>query len=197
MAEERGRASRNLTERVAAQRRMVGERVGRTSSVPLAVFAPCDPMVEAKLLDDAISLLRHMSVHAKPEISSVPPPDLPENRVTAEDIAALLKSSGEIARQEAPDLHENGAQEWLWMMADIAMLGPPSAQARATEHLATALSELCESTHVDEQVLTELARMLQDACGRDDRPDVFEALHDAAARALDSRSDGAPPDGDS
>jgi hypothetical protein len=188
MSPDRSADPDHLREDAAAKRQRAGDVVGRTSAVPLALFSPCDPMVEAKLVDDAIELLRHMNVHEGPRTAEFEPPaELPENEITPAHMRALLGRLPDIERATLPDLDECRDQERLWILADIAMLGTGRAAARATELLGEGLADLWSSDGVDAATLASLAQMLREADARPKASQVFRAIRDAAEDVLDQK----------
>lgn len=191
MSEESGRIrdTDDLRQDVADRRRRAGEAVGRTSSVPVALFGPCDPMVEARLLDDAIQLLRHMSVHdAPPNSSDEAPPQLPENEITSDDVRDLLGRLKEIASEDTPDLLENLPQESLCILADIAMTSSGLARHRATLGLRSTLENLWDDEDTDLEVMQQMVSLLDDVSRQHASTLVFKTLRDSAARAVEKRT---------
>jgi hypothetical protein len=170
---------------LAARRRAAGRAVEQASGIPLALFGACDPMVEAKLLEDAMQLLRQMTVDTELMPTS-PPPDVAANAVEPADIEALVRGLAGVAAEPEPDLLEGAAVERLWVLLDIAVAGTGVARQRATAQLREAMLDL-RGGGVETPHLHELARLLE--CeGADDMSLLLRTLQLATRRALDDNA---------
>ena len=174
-----------LRRNVAERRQRTREAIGQTSSVPLALFGPCDPMVEAQLLDNATQLLRYMGVHEMtPPKPGEQPSDLPENRITDDDIRALFAELPETEQQTPPDLLEDLETESLWMLLDIAVTSLGSARAFAAEGLRRILERAWADHRMERDTLASIIEVLSLGTTHEDSPDFLDALHMAAQEAL-------------
>lgn len=177
---------------MAARQRAVGQEVERTSGIPLAIFAACDPMIEAKLIEDAMQLLTKMNVDAA-LVPTSPPPDVAANAIRPEDVDALLSSVTEVHDEAEPDLLEDLAVERLWVLLDIAVVGSGVARQRATAQLRQAMLDLRQCEGLETPHIEELAAMLGEV-GADDMSLLFKTLQLATRRALEQQEQTARED---
>jgi hypothetical protein len=106
-----------------------------------------------------------------------------ENAITAQDIRALIDELG-AGTAAAPDLLEHLPQERLWILLDLVREGSGLARQRATVELREAMQHLAEWEGVNQHVLRELIRLLDEASAERGEPVLFRALRIAAERAL-------------
>ena len=184
--------SERVHEDLAARHRAVGKAVEQTSGIPLAMFAACDPMIEAKLIEDAMQLLTQMTVDAA-LLPTSPPPDVAANVIEPADVEALLRDVTQDVDDSLPDLLGGSAVERLWVLLDIAVVGNGLARQRATAQLREAMQDLRRCEGLETPHLKELASMLG-SVDSDDMSLLFQTLQLATRSAFEQQERAARQD---
>ena len=171
-------------------RREVRGELGDTSSLPVAMFDACDPMIEAVMAQAAVNLiLDNMSLSAGLEERE--PGEQRVENVDPQEIQALCKHLVWTTEVSAPSLMGGLTRERLWVLLDLVVTGSPAARVQAATRLHETITEILNPASLDPMLLGQVANLLQEACLRDDMPDLLrDLLHRAAGRQVDRQHAG-------
>ncbi len=179
-----------LTQALSGVRRKVRGQLRDTSSLPVAMFDACDPMIEAVLAQAAANLfLDHMGLAAALEDRE--PGEQRVETVRPEEIRALCQHLVGATEVSPPSLMGGLTRERLWVLLDLVVTGSPAARVQAATRLHETITEILDPASLDPMLLGQVASLLQEACLRDDMPDLLrDLLHRAAGRQVDHQDAG-------
>ncbi len=171
-------------------RQVVRGRLQDTSSLPVAMFDVCDPMIEAVLAQAAANLfMDHMALTTDPD--QFEPGEQRVEEVRPEEIQALCRKLAGESEPESPSLMSGLTRERLWVLLDLVVCGSPGARIQAATRLHETITEILNPSELDPVLLGQVAALLQEACIRDDMPTLLrDLLRQAAGRQLDNTESG-------
>ncbi len=188
------REKRRLSRTESGVQREVRGHLKDTSSLPVAMFDACDPMTEAVLAQAAVSLiLDHMGL--SDELEDREPGEQRVENVDPQEIQALCQHLVWTTEVSPPSLMGGLTRERLWVLLDLVMTGSPGARVQAATRIHETITEILNPESLDPMLLGQVTSLLQEACLRDDMPDLlWDLLHRAAGRQVDRQDAG--PDGE-
>ena len=171
-------------------RRVVRGRLQDTSSLPVEMFDVCDPMIEAVLAQAAADLfMDHMVLTT--QVEEIEPGEQRVEEVRPEEIQALFRQLAAESEPESPCLMGGLTRERLWVLLDLVVCGSPGARIQAATRLHETITEILNPAQLDPMLLGQVAALLQEACVRDDMPELLRDLLDqAAGRQLENPARG-------
>ncbi len=171
-------------------RQVVRGRLQDTSSLPVAMFDVCEPMIEAVLAQAAADLfMDHMVLTT--DVDQLKAGRQRVEEVRPEEIQALFRQLAGESEPERPSLMSGLTRERLWVLLDLVVCGSPGARIQAATRLHETITEILNPAELDPVLLGQVAALLQEACIRDDMPTLLrDLLHQAAGRHLDNTGSG-------
>ena len=115
-------------------RQVVRGRLQDTSSLPVAMFDVCDPMIEAVLAQAAANLfMDHMALTT--DVDQFGPGEQRVEEVRPEEIQALCRQLAGDSEPQSPSLMGGLTRERLWVLLDLVVCGSPGARIQAATRL--------------------------------------------------------------
>lgn len=175
-----GRLQAELHETVERVQRRIRGELQNTSSLPVAMFNACDPMIEAVLAHAASTVfLEHMLTSADLHVMEITGPAVED--VRPHEMQALGRQLAAEDEQGPPSLMGGLTRERLWVLLDLVVKGSAQARIGAATRLHETITEILDPGQLDPMLLGQVASLLQEACLRDDMPSLLRDLLDQAA----------------
>lgn len=153
----------------------VRDRLRDTSSLPVAMFDACDPMMEAVLTQAATTLfLDHMRLARHPDLGDRGSQWVED--VDPTEIQALCTRLAAEEDHDPPSLRSDLTRERLWVLLDLVVAGSPAARATAAARLHETLGEILDPAQLDPMLLEQVTALLAEACLHDQMPELLRDL---------------------